>query len=113
MHEYPAVLEIIRLAESACIGAKGAAVTKIALACGSDCGYSPECIGLYFDLVSKGTLCENAVLSYETIDAKLECRKCGDLFTRKPFDFSCPSCGGEGKPTSIGKEFYLSSVGIA
>lgn len=43
---------------------------------------------------------------------KMKCDRCGCLFERKKFSFTCPRCGGDGSPTDIGKEFYIESVDL-
>lgn len=85
-------------------------VTEINLVVGEDSDCLVECIRLYFDLIAEGTCCETATLSVEQIKPKLRCASCGALFTRKPFTFTCPACGGEGEPTEIGREFYIKSI---
>ena len=112
MHEYSVALEIIRLAEEYCRAQKGISVKEIILAAGENCGYLPESIELYFDIIAQGSLCEQARLSVIRIPSKLKCTGCGGLFLRKPFSFSCPDCGGDAKPTDIGREFYIESVKI-
>jgi len=110
MHEYPVTLEIIRQAEAACLADGGLTVDEITIVAGESCGYLPESIELYFDIVARGSLCEHARLVFIRIPPKLRCAHCGGLFIRKPFSFQCPECGGEGEPTDIGREFYIKSV---
>lgn len=109
MHEYPLTLEIIRLAENVAKENHGK-VRGIHLVIGEDSGFIGESIQMYFDAVSVGTLCEGARLTMEGVKSKLSCEKCGKLFSRKRFSFTCPYCGGEGSPTAIGKEFYIKDV---
>ena len=61
--------------------------------------------------ISAGGLCEGAAVEFETIPSMLRCETCGDLFKRKPFDFTCP-CGGQGRPTDIGREFYVKAIEV-
>ena len=110
MHEYPIVMEIIRLAEQACLAENGLSVEEITLVAGESCGYLPESIELYFDIIAQGSLCEHARLSIIRVPPRLKCADCGGLFLRKPFAFNCPVCGGEGEPTEIGRELYIQSI---
>ena len=109
MHEYTLTRSVI---ETAVINSGGAAVTRIALAIGEASGVSGESIELYFDIVAKDTLCADAELTIERIAPKMKCGRCGELFIRKPFSFSC-ECGGDGAPTDIGREFYVKYIEIA
>jgi hydrogenase nickel incorporation protein HypA/HybF len=112
MHEYPVTLEIIRLAEESCKAQNGLKVEEITLVAGESCGYLPESIELYFDIIAAGSLCEDAKLSIIRVPPRLKCADCGGLFLRKPFSFICPDCGGNGEPTDIGREFYIESFKI-
>ena len=103
-------LEIIRQAEEACRAENGVSVGEITIVAGESCGYLPESIEIYFDIIAQGSLCEHTRLTFERVPPKLKCTGCGGLFIRKPFSFACPVCGGEGEPTDIGREFYIKSV---
>lgn len=112
MHEYPITNEIIRIASETAKNKNAARVTKISIVAGDLCGYVSDSIQMYFDEISKGTVCEGAVLEINRVVPKLRCTSCGELFERKPFSFSCPVCNGEGEPTDIGKEFFIDYIQI-
>jgi hydrogenase nickel incorporation protein HypA/HybF len=112
MHEYPITLEIIRIAEEAAARANAAKVNKITVVAGEYSGFIPESVMMYFEEISSGTGCEGALLEIRRVRAKLRCSKCGELFERKPFSFSCPLCGGDGGPTATGREFYVESIEV-
>ena len=109
MHEGPVTQEIIRIASEAAEQENGR-VTVINLVVGEDSGFIGESIQMYFDVMAQGTPCEGALLYIEGIKPKLRCTRCGQLFYRRPFSFTCPACGGDGRPTEIGKEFYVKNV---
>ena len=111
MHEYPVTLEIVRIAENTA-REKGGTVKAIHLVVGEDSGFIGESIHMYFDVISEGTLCEGALLTIKDIKPLMKCDRCGHLFERKRFSFTCPFCGGDGSPTDIGKEFYIESVDL-
>lgn len=111
MHEYPVTLEIVRIAVKTA-REKGGLVKAIHLVVGEDSGFIGESIQMYFDVISEGTLCEGARLTIQDIKPKMRCDRCGALFERKRFSFTCPRCGGDGSPTEIGKEFYIESVDL-
>jgi hydrogenase nickel incorporation protein HypA/HybF len=119
MHEYPITVEIINIAtkkfseNAASDKNPGACVSAITIVVGDECGYVSDSIQMYFDVISKGSICENAKLDVIRIKPKLKCVKCGQLFERKPFSFLCTFCGGDGAPTKIGREFYVDSIVIS
>lgn len=114
MHEYPLTQQIIRIVETRAKESGAKRVSNIHLVVGEYSGVVADSILLYFDLISSGTLCENAVLNIKTVKPMLKCKKCGNLFERKPFTFSCTKegCIGEGEPTEIGREFYVESIEV-
>lgn len=87
-------------------------VKAINLVVGDTCGYVASSIELYFDLIAEGTPCEKAKLHMKRVAPELQCSACEKFFVRKPFTFECPFCKGEGRPTSIGQEFYIKSIEI-
>jgi hydrogenase nickel incorporation protein HypA/HybF len=114
MHEYPLTEQIIRTAEKYARQQGASKVSQIHLVVGEDSGCVADCISLYFDLIAKDTLCAQAQLTIKQVKPMLRCNSCGKLFVRKPFHFECPeeNCSGEGRPTEIGREFYLESIEI-
>ena len=112
MHEYPVTEQIVRVAVEHAIKNKAARITRISLVVGEMSGFIGDSIGMYFDIISRGTLAEGAVLEIEHIKPKLRCVSCSHYFERKPFSFACPRCGQDGVPSEIGKEFYLKDIEI-
>ena len=112
MHEYPITQQIIKIAEDHAREAGAARVKTLRLVVGDYSGFIGDSIQMYFDVISEGTLCEGATIEIERVKPKLKCEKCGLYFERKLFSFSCPACGGEGRPTEIGKEFYIDSIEV-
>ena len=113
MHEYPITQQIVKIAEEHAREQNASAVTKVCLVVGEQSGFVGDSIQMYFDVISKGTLCEGASVEFRPVKAKLKCSECGELFSRTElYSFACPKCGGEGRPTEIGKEFYIDSIEI-
>jgi len=112
MHELPITKRIIEIAEAHAAAQKSEAVTRISLVVGARSGIVVDSILLYFDLIAKGTKCENAEICVEYVKPMLKCKACGRLFERKPFCFVCTfdGCNGEGEPTEIGTEFIVKSI---
>ena len=112
MHEYPITVRIIEIAEEQAKSNGAPAVKKINLVVGDYCGYVSSSIELYFDIIAADTMCAQAVLNIERIKPELKCEVCERNFVREPFSFKCPYCQGEGRPTEIGKEFYIKSIEV-
>ena len=112
MHELPITEQIIKIATEHGQNARASKIEKIRLVVGERSGYISESIQMYFDIISKDTLCEGAVLEIETVKPKIKCPACGKLFERRPMRFDCPACGTDGELTDIGREFYIDSIEI-
>jgi hydrogenase nickel incorporation protein HypA/HybF len=112
MHELPVTEQIIKIAVEHGQKARASKIEVLRIVVGERSGYIGESIRMYFDIISKGTLCEGAALEIETVRPKLKCPSCGILFERKPMSFDCPDCGTDGEPTDIGREFYIDSITV-
>lgn len=112
MHEYPITQQIIKIAENHAAEAGSHKVKAVNLVVGDYSGFIGESIQMYFDIISEGTVCEGAKINIQRVKPQLQCRDCGTYFERKAFSFECPECGGEGRPTKIGKEFYIDTIEV-
>ena len=108
MHEASLAESIINTAAQHASGAK---VKQISLVIGETSGVMCDSLCMYFDIFAENTVCEGAAIEIETVKPKLNCKACGSLFIRRPFSFECP-CGGQGRPTDIGREFYINSITV-
>jgi hydrogenase nickel incorporation protein HypA/HybF len=113
MHELPITEQIINLATQHGLKAGAARIVCIKLVVGESSGYIGDSIQMYFDVISKGTLCEGASLEIIPVKPKLRCPAGGELFERRPMRFDCPVCGADGEPTDIGREFFIDSIEVA
>lgn len=112
MHEYPITKRIIEISQEYANKYDAKEVKQINLVVGDYSGYVASSIELYFEIIAEGSLCQDARLNIRRIKPMLKCKECDTLFERKPFSFECSSCGGQGSPTEIGREFYIESIEI-
>jgi hydrogenase nickel incorporation protein HypA/HybF len=112
MHEYPITKQIIKIAEKHCALANAKRVTKVRLVVGDYSGFIGESIDMYFDIISKGTLCDGASVEIERVKPKLKCLACGEFFEKKPMSFACPKCQADGVLSEVGKEFYIKEIEV-
>jgi len=112
MHELPITEHIIEIAEKHCRENGGSRVLRVDLVIGDYSGYVGSSVQMYFDVISRGTVCEGAQVHIEHVKPRLRCPSCGELFERELLSFACPKCGTDGEPTEIGKEFYIDTIEI-
>jgi hydrogenase nickel incorporation protein HypA/HybF len=70
----------------------------------------PDSLGFYFEIVTRGTLCEGAVLEQEQILARFRCEGCGHEWSPEMPMFRCPECGGGEVEMVAGNEFEIDSI---
>ena len=71
----------------------------------------PDTLEFYYDIDSKGTVCEGAVLSQEIVPARARCDACLAEWDLDLPLFLCEECGGAGRPVT-GEEFEVESIEI-
>lgn len=93
MHELPVILGILNTVQRTAEENHLCSVTKICLRIGELSDLVEECMQIYFDSASEGTVCEGSQLVIVRNPAKLRCTVCGYEFPHE-HAFSCPVCGG-------------------
>lgn len=110
MHEASAVEALVGMLGAEVEKLGGGRVTLIRLVVGEATGYMAESLAFYLGQLGKGTALEGAALELRYVKPRLRCPACGLEFERARFSFACPSCGGQGRMSDIGGEFYVDSI---
>ncbi|MBZ0306713.1 MAG: hydrogenase maturation nickel metallochaperone HypA, partial [Anaerolineae bacterium] len=67
----------------------------------------------YWDIISKGTLAEQAALHFRRIKAELRCVQCSHSYTLEhSTDFECPLCGSHAVQFISGDQFYIEAIDV-
>lgn len=110
MHEHHQVEKIVKdvlaLAQKKNLGK----ISKVTLAMGDLLGFDDTSVGLYFESFTDGTIAEGAELTIKHIPGQLKCSACQKNFVKQKSNLNCPSCGQQGVPTEIGKEFFVENI---
>lgn len=112
MHELSVTEGILRFALDEAKKLDAERVTAIKLKIGALSGLVPDCIGVYFEMVAEGTLCEGATLSFERIPAKIRCPDCKSEHLIEGFRLICPACASRSVELIAGREAYIESMEI-
>lgn len=94
MHELPIVMGLLGTIGRSAREHQIQKVTRIRIRVGELSDVVDECLQMYFDTASAGTVCEGAELEFLRNPAVLKCTKCGKEFPHV-HSFTCPDCGGE------------------
>ena len=82
-------------------------IRVIRLCIGQLNGLVPDCIQIYLDMLSEGTIAEGALIESEFLPVKVRCRDCGLDGEITPHHLACPHCGSLRLQILSGKEFYI------
>lgn len=87
-------------------------IRTIRLLLGQFSGIVPECIQMYLDLLSEGTIAEGAKVEATVLPLKVRCRDCGLESGITRSRIACPSCGSLRLQILSGREFMIDSLEV-
>ena len=112
MHELAITQDMIELVREHAEKAGARKVGRINLVVGELTGFVGECVQFYFDHMTKGTIMEDAELTFKTIPTTGRCRDCGKEFEIVEMDWTCPSCQGNSIQLVGGNELFVESIEV-
>jgi len=112
MHEMAVTQSILDIALDHAARYNAARVTSLNLVIGQLSSIVDDSVQFYWDIISKDTLCEGAVLHFERIPAQMTCQECGQSYSLSHGLEACPHCGSFRIRLIAGDEFRLDSIEI-
>ena len=114
MHELPITQSLLEIVLRHAERAGASRITGIDLALGVFTNYVSDSIQFYFDIISRGTPAEGAILHIHRIPATCRCWDCGQNFVWEEtiLPIECPHCKGTTPQFTSGDEFYLESMEV-
>ncbi len=112
MHELPVAENILEISLRHARQAEARRITDLNLVIGQLASIVDDSIQFYWDIISKDTLAEGAILHFRRIETELRCQDCKIPYKPAAFDMACPLCGGSNVKVVAGEEFYLESIDI-
>jgi hydrogenase nickel incorporation protein HypA/HybF len=113
MHELPITQGILDTALSAARQAGAQRVMAIDLVIGELSGIVDDSVQFYFDILSKGTPAQGAVLRFQRQPAQAVCLDCGYQYdAAPPLAPFCPACASLRVQVTGGRQFLLESIEI-
>jgi hydrogenase nickel incorporation protein HypA/HybF len=109
MHEHHQVEKLVR---DLLVQNPGRKIKSVRLVMGDLLGFDETSVRLYFENFTEDTPAEGAELNVRWVKGELYCADCAKNFVKTGSHLDCPTCGRQGTPTAVGKEFYLDEVVI-
>jgi hydrogenase nickel incorporation protein HypA/HybF len=111
MHEMAVTMSMLDLVLEEAAKAGAGRVTKVNLVLGAMTGVVDRCVETNFELLSKSTPAEGAVLAFRNVPSQARCRRCGHVFP--PADlWACPRCQSAEFELIAGDELYVESIEV-
>lgn len=112
MHELSVTQNIIKICTEEATKHDVKLVRSINLHIGELSGLIPQCIQYYFDIASKGTPVQGAMLIIEKIPVEICCSICGYNGKLEKGKYSCPDCNSFEVKITKGREFLINSMEV-
>ncbi|HAG09252.1 MAG TPA: hydrogenase maturation nickel metallochaperone HypA [Desulfotomaculum sp.] len=109
MHETALIAEVLKTVRQSALENNLPKVTKIKLAIGKLSMALPEALIFAFQVLKKGTICEEAELEIESKEIILQCLDCTQEFRSQDYNFSCPFCARSRIKIIQGRELHIIS----
>jgi hydrogenase nickel incorporation protein HypA/HybF len=112
MHELTVTESILNIAVDYATKSEANRVTDIHLQIGRLSSFIDDSIQFYWDMISKGTICEKAVIHFDRFPAEIECLACGTIYQMDRELTPCPECKSIRIKILSGDEFRVESIEI-
>jgi len=112
MHEVGIMESALATVQRHAVENQAQRVERIVLRIGTLAGVELEALRFAFDVVSRGTVAEGAVLEIEAVPAAVYCPSCRQEFASEDggFIYTCPGCGDLCGEIRRGRELELSRI---
>jgi hydrogenase nickel incorporation protein HypA/HybF len=112
MHELAVTEKLLNIAVKHAAQANAVRVTALHLVIGQLSSIVDDSIQFYWDMISAGTMCEGAQLTFERRPTVLKCLDCDQTYALNGELVDCPNCHGARIKVVSGEEFYLDSIEV-
>ena len=114
MHELSVMRNILQIAVNFAKKQNADEIIRITVTAGTIVNIVPAYAKLFFKMIAKDTIAQNAVLDFNLVPAAILCSACGEKtqFEAGNMLFICPGCGSDGVQLVSGRELRVESIEI-
>jgi len=112
VHELAVTESILEISDKYARESQAVKVTKINIVIGRLSSLVDDSVQFYWDIISKESVCNEAVLVFDRRPAILLCNACSNQFEIDNALQPCPKCGSPDIFVQSGEEFYVDSIEI-
>ena len=112
MHELTVTESILEIALRHANAAKATRVTNLYLVIGQFASIVDDSVQFYWDIISKETIAEGAMLHFKRLPATLCCLDCNQQYNPGSDGFGCPNCKSNHVKIVSGDEFYMEAIDV-
>ena len=112
MHEYSIAQGIMQTVLAEAEKAKAQKVVKVSLKIGDLTGVFPDSLSFCFELLSKGTIAEGAVLAIESVPIRGYCSHCDKSFLIEDNQYFCQHCNNLKIELISGRELQIDHLEV-
>jgi hydrogenase nickel incorporation protein HypA/HybF len=113
MHEVSIIEQTLEIAVSQAQQQGATKIHRLKMRIGKMSSVVPEALEFAFDVVTKGTMAEGAILEIELVPVVCYCSHCQENFQPQDWFYQCPNCLELSVKTLSGQEIELSSLEIS
>jgi hydrogenase nickel incorporation protein HypA/HybF len=113
MHEIGLMENALAIALDYATREQATRIHEIALRVGTLSGVEPDALRFAFDMVTQGTIAEQAQLRIETFPTVCYCPHCQTEFQPTDWGYDCPTCQTWSASIVQGKELELASLEVS
>ncbi|MBP0001680.1 MAG: hydrogenase maturation nickel metallochaperone HypA [Cyanobacteria bacterium SID2] len=113
MHEVGIMERTLEIALDRAQNSGASQIHHLKMRVGALSGVVPEALNFAFDVVTEGTIAQNAQFEIESVPARCYCSQCQAEFEPKDIIFECPTCHRVSANVISGKELELTSLEIS
>jgi hydrogenase nickel incorporation protein HypA/HybF len=112
MHELAVTQSLLELALRHAEQHRAARVTHLYLVIGDLSSIVDDSVQFYWDIISRGTIAEGAVLHFNRVRTRMRCHACGTEYEPEKGTLACPACTSAQVQVIAGEEFRLDAIDI-